>query len=118
MKTPATPVAESAGTGEGKGESEAPPALDIVFDEAVAQGVYANLIMLAHGESEFVIDFIFLQPQAPRAKVRSRILLSDRHAKRLLHAGQENLRYFEKHFGAITPAPTPPPLNKPSGTFH
>lgn len=78
--------------------------LEIQLDEEAAQGVYANLAVINHTDTEFTLDFIFVQPQAPRAKVRSRIITSPRHAKRLLLALQENLARYEKSYGPIEPA--------------
>ncbi len=78
--------------------------LEIQIDEDQAQGVYANLAVVNHTDTEFVLDFIFVQPQAPRAKVRSRVVTSPKHFKRLLHAWQENLRIYEERFGPVEPA--------------
>jgi hypothetical protein len=78
--------------------------LEIQLDEDVAQGVYANLTVVNHNDAEFCLDFIFVQPQVPRAKVRSRVVTSPRHAKRLLLALQENLARYEKAFGPIEAA--------------
>ena len=78
--------------------------LEIQLDEETAQGVYVNLAVVNHNDSEFVLDFIFVQPQAPRAKVRSRVITSPSHAKRMLLALQENVARYEKLFGAIEPA--------------
>lgn len=78
--------------------------LEIQLDEEMAQGVYANLAVVNHSDTEFVLDFIFVQPQAPRAKVRSRVITSPSHAKRMLLALQENVARYEKMFGAIEPA--------------
>lgn len=75
--------------------------LEIQLDEDVAQGAYVNLAVVNHNESEFVIDFIFVQPQAPRAKVRSRVILSPSHAKRFVAALQENINRYEQNFGDI-----------------
>ncbi|MEJ2491886.1 MAG: DUF3467 domain-containing protein, partial [Desulfuromonadales bacterium] len=75
--------------------------LEIQLDEEIAQGLYANLAVVNHHESEFVVDFIFVQPQAPRAKVRSRIILSPHHAKRLVAALQDNVNRYEQTFGPI-----------------
>jgi hypothetical protein len=74
-------------------------------DEEVAQGVYSNLAMIYHSENEFVLDFCYVQPgpPPPRAKVRSRVILSPRHARRLMEALQGNVSKYEKRFGAITP---------------
>ena len=78
--------------------------LEIQLDEETAQGAYVNLAVVNHNDTEFVLDFIFVQPQAPRAKVRSRVITSPRHAKRLLLALQENLARYEKTYGPIEPA--------------
>jgi len=78
--------------------------LEIQLDEETAQGAYCNLAVINHSDSEFTIDFIFVQPQTPRAKVRSRIITSPRHAKRLLLALQENLARYERAFGPVEPS--------------
>lgn len=83
------------------------PEIQIEIDEATAQGVYANLAMIGHAEGEFVLDFIFLQPQAPKARVRSRIITSAAHAKRLLAALQDNITKYETRFGPIKSASQP-----------
>jgi hypothetical protein len=75
--------------------------LEIHLDEDLAQGAYANLAVVNHNESEFVVDFIFVQPQAPRAKVRSRVILSPQHAKRFVAVLNENIGRYEKNFGKI-----------------
>ena len=62
-----------------------PQQIQIDIDEAMAQGAYSNLVLINHSDSEFILDFAFLQPAAPRARVRARILSSPRHTKRLLH---------------------------------
>jgi hypothetical protein len=79
------------------------PEMQIEIDDATAQGAYSNLAMIAHSDSEFILDFIFVQPQAARAKVRSRVLVSPAHAKRLLAALKENISKFEAKFGEIKP---------------
>lgn len=75
--------------------------LQIQIDDDVAQGVYANLATVTHNPTEFVLDFIYVQPQQPRAKVRARVITSPQHIKRLLGALQENVARFEKRFGPI-----------------
>lgn len=79
--------------------------LEIQIDEATAQGSYANLGIINHNDSEFTLDFVYIQPQSPQGKVRSRIIISPRHAKRLLMALEENVRRFEANFGAIDLGP-------------
>ncbi|TYZ13322.1 DUF3467 domain-containing protein [Hymenobacter lutimineralis] len=78
-----------------------PNAINIELSEAIAEGEYANLAMIAHSSSEFVIDFIRLMPGLPKAKVKSRIILTPEHAKRLLSALQENIERFEQTFGPV-----------------
>lgn len=90
--------------------------LEIQLDEDVAQGAYANLAVVNHNQSEFVIDFIFVQPQAPRAKVRSRVVLSPQHAKRFVLALEENIGRYENNFGEIN-ASTPVDVED-SGHYH
>jgi len=75
--------------------------IDIQLDEEIAQGVYANLAMVNHSDAEFTLDFIFVQPQAPRAKVRSRVISSPAHIKRLLLVLQDSVAKYEQQFGTI-----------------
>jgi len=75
--------------------------LQVEMDDATAQGVYANLIGIMNNDTEFIMDFLFLQPGQPKAKVRSRIISSPVHAKRMLVALSENIRKYEERFGLI-----------------
>ena len=75
--------------------------INIELSEEMAEGVYANLAMIAHSNSEFVVDFIRLMPGVPKAKVKSRIILTPEHAKRLLQALEDNIQKYEKNFGDI-----------------
>jgi hypothetical protein len=75
--------------------------LNIELSEEMAEGVYSNLAMIAHSNSEFVIDFIRLMPGVPKAKVKSRIVMTPEHAVRFLHALKENIERFEDSFGEI-----------------
>ncbi len=75
--------------------------INIELSEETAEGVYANLAMIAHSSSEFVIDFIRLMPGVPKAKVKSRIVITPEHAKRLLNALQDNINKYEDTFGDI-----------------
>ena len=90
--------------------------LEIQLDDEVAQGAYVNLAVVNHNESEFVIDLIFVQPQAPRAKVRSRVILSPQHAKRFVAALQENINRYEKNFGEIQS--TQQVIDESAGHYH
>lgn len=75
--------------------------IDVELDQAVAQGQYANLAIISHSASEFVLDFAALLPGVPKAKVKSRIILSPEHAKRLLLSLQENIGRYEQNVGVI-----------------
>lgn len=75
--------------------------LNIELPEEVAEGTYANLAVIAHSNSEFIIDFLRLVPNVPKAKVKSRIILTPQHAKRLLRALADNVQKFESQHGII-----------------
>ncbi|SRR5690606_15199067 len=90
-----------------------PNQINIELSEEIAEGVYSNLAMIAHSNSEFVIDFIRLMPGVPKAKVKSRIVITPEHAKRLLSALKDNIEKYEKTFGAIKKSEEAPrfPIN-------
>ncbi|GAB5523353.1 MAG: DUF3467 domain-containing protein [Roseivirga sp.] len=75
--------------------------LNIELTEEIADGEYVNLAMIAHSNSEFVIDFIKMMPGVPKAKVKSRIVITPEHAKRLLHALKDNVDKYEAAFGPV-----------------
>lgn len=75
--------------------------INIELSEETAEGIYANLAMIAHSSSEFVIDFIRLMPGVPKAKVKSRVVITPEHAKRLLTALEENILKYEATFGEV-----------------
>lgn len=87
--------------------------INIELTEDIAEGVYANLAMIAHSNSEFVIDFIRLMPGVPKAKVKSRVILTPEHARRLLNALRDNIQKYEDNFGDIKESdePVPFPMN-------
>lgn len=90
-----------------------PKQINIELPEQVAEGLYSNLAIISHSHSEFVVDFIRLVPNVPKAKVKSRIILTPTHAKRLMRALSDNLKKYEAQFGTIEDKdPTPfPPMN-------
>ncbi|MDQ3264485.1 MAG: DUF3467 domain-containing protein [Myxococcota bacterium] len=75
--------------------------LQIQLDDAIADGMYVNMALVNHTETEFTIDFIYVQPQQPKAKVKSRVITNPKHMKRLLLAMQDNVAKFEAKFGPI-----------------
>lgn len=75
--------------------------LQIELKEEVAEGVYANLAIIAHSTSEFVIDFVRMMPGVAKAQVKSRIVMTPEHTKRLALALTDNLKRYEAQFGEI-----------------
>jgi hypothetical protein len=75
--------------------------LNIEISEEVAEGQYANLAIITHSHAEFVVDFVSVMPGTPKSRVKSRIILTPQHAKRLLNALEENLNKFEDAHGKI-----------------
>jgi len=78
-----------------------PNQLNIELKEEVAQGTYSNLAIITHSSSEFVLDFVRIMPGIPKAEVKSRIILTPEHAKRLLAALKDNVEKFESVHGDI-----------------
>lgn len=70
--------------------------IQIELSEEMAQGTYSNLAIIAHSSSEFIIDFVRIVPGIPKAKVKSRVILTPDNAKRLLHALEDNISKFEE----------------------
>jgi hypothetical protein len=88
------------------------PAVNIEISEDVAEGIYSNLAIISHSNAEFVVDFIRLMPNVPKAKVKARIVLTPQHAKRLLYALRDNLHKYELQFGKVEePDQSLPPMN-------
>jgi hypothetical protein len=75
--------------------------LSIELTEEIAEGIYTNLAIITHSPSEFVIDFVKVMPGIPKAKVKSRVVLTPQHAKRLLSALADNISKFESVHGTI-----------------
>jgi hypothetical protein len=75
--------------------------INIELSEEIAEGTYSNLAIITHSQSEFVVDFVRLMPGVPKAKVKSRIVLTPQHAKRLLKALGDNVARFESQHGEI-----------------
>ena len=86
--------------------------LSIELNEEVAEGTYSNLAIITHSSAEFVIDFIKVMPGVPKARVKSRIVLTPEHAKRFMRALQDNVQKYEAEHGTIkqTENPNTPPL--------
>lgn len=75
--------------------------LNIEISEEVAEGIYSNFAIITHSHAEFVVDFIKIVPGAPKAKVKSRIILTPQHAKRFMQALADNVEKFEANFGEV-----------------
>lgn len=79
-----------------------PNQINIELNEDVADGIYSNLAIITHSPAEFVVDFVRVMPGMPKARVKSRIVLTPQHAKRLLRALADNIDKYEKVHGLIT----------------
>ena len=82
--------------------------LQIELKEEVAQGTYANLAIITHSSSEFILDFVRVMPGVPKAGVQSRIIVAPEH---LLRALEDNIAKYERAFGPIRiseESPMPP----------
>ena len=88
--------------------------LDLELDAAVAQGHYSNLAIISHSTSEFILDFATVLPGVDKARVKSRIILTPEHAKRLLRSLQDNIERYENNVGPIE-IPTPQLAPEPGG---
>ena len=82
-------------------ENKTKEGLNIELTEAVAEGVYSNLAIINHSPSEFVVDFVQMMPGLKKAKVKSRVILTPQHSKRLMKALIENVAKFEDQHGEI-----------------
>ena len=83
--------------------------LSVESDPEVATGVYSNLMLVSHRKEEFVLDFLFVEPQTaagarPSARLRTRAITSPEHVKRIVRALAENIKRYEKRFGPIEEA--------------
>jgi hypothetical protein len=88
--------------------------VNIELPEEIAEGTYANLAIISHSHAEFVLDFIRLVPNVPKAKVKSRVILTPQHAKRLMKALKDNIDKYEVQHGGIGDSDSKnvyPPLN-------
>ena len=94
------------------------PQIQIDIDDAVSRGAYVNLALISHSETELILDFIFLQPNNPKAKVVTRVVTSPVHAKRLMWALKDNLEKYESRFGAIRAGEAPEAPAKPIGFYQ
>lgn len=92
--------------------------VEIQIDDDVAAGQYINMAVVNHNDSEFVLDCIYVQPQAPKAKVRARLITSPRHAKRLLQALQNNVSNYENRYGTIVLEEVKPPQVETDKPIH
>ena len=81
--------------------AEQPNQLNIEISEETADGQYANLAIITHSHAEFVVDFVNVMPGAPKSKVKSRIIMTPFHAKRLMKAMIDNVQKFEAANGNI-----------------
>ncbi len=86
--------------------------MNIELNEEVVEGIYANLAIITHSSSEFIVDFVKMLPGMPKARVKSRVVLTPQHAKRLLNALKDNIAKYEANHGEIKDSePNALPMN-------
>lgn len=89
--------------------------IDCRIDPDVACGEYSNLVLISHSPTDFVLDFARVLPGMEQPQVRSRVVLSPEHAKRLMFALRENVGHYEAQFGQIAIHDQQPPTIAPFG---
>ena len=90
--------------------------INIEISDEVGEGIYSNLAIITHSPAEFIIDFVKMMPGVPKAKVKSRIILTPQHAKRLFKALKENVAKYEAIHGEIKDHDGEMPFNLPMPT--
>lgn len=90
--------------------------INIEISDEVGEGIYSNLAIITHSPAEFIIDFVKMMPGVPKAKVKSRIILTPQHAKRLFKALKENVSKYEAIHGEIKDSEGDIPFNFPVPT--
>jgi len=90
--------------------------INIEISDEVGEGIYSNLAVITHSPAEFIIDFVKMMPGVPKAKVKSRIILTPQHAKRLYKALKENVAKYESMHGEIRDPGGDLPYNFPVPT--
>jgi len=83
------------------GKNQITQQINVELSEEIAQGIYSNMAVITHSSSEFVVDFVRIMPGIPKANVKSRVILTPEHAKRLFFALQDNIKKFESVHGMI-----------------
>ena len=81
--------------------------LNVELGEKEAEGIYSNLVLIAHSPSEFIIDFARILPGAPKAKVFSRIVMTPPNAKALHELLDRNIKAYEEKHGKVKLAGQP-----------
>ncbi len=95
-------------------QNPAPPPFQVEVGEKEAEGIYSNVVFIAHSPSEVILDFARILPGLPKARVHARVIMTPQHAKSLLGALEQNLKNYESQFGAIK-LPGEPPAQKGLG---
>jgi hypothetical protein len=88
--------------------------INIEISDEVGEGIYSNLAIITHSPAEFIVDFVKMMPGVPKAKVKSRIILTPQHAKRLYKALKENVAKYEAMHGEIKDSEGDIPYNFPT----
>ena len=84
-----------------KNQGQPQAQIQVELGEKEAEGIYSNVVCIAHSPSEVILDFARALPGLQKAKVYARVILTPQHAKSLLMALDQNLKNYEGQFGAI-----------------
>ena len=103
-----TPI-DPAGGAKAASGGRPPQQVQVQLGEKEAEGIYANLVLITHSASEFVLDFARMVPGSPKAKVYSRIIMAPQNARMLRDVLQRNLEAYEKKHGKIALSGIPEP---------
>ena len=58
-------------------KNELSKGIDLELGEEMAEGQYANMVVIAHSTSEFVLDFVRIMPGLPKAPAALKIDVDD-----------------------------------------
>lgn len=91
-----------------------PQQIQIQVDASEAKDFYANLVLIAHSPSEFILDFARMLPGTPKAKLCARIIMTPQNAQVLMKGLEARVKAYETQYGKI-PGQIEPPSHRDIG---
>lgn len=83
--------------------------INLELREQEAEGIYANLAVITHSSSEFILDFARIMPGVNKARIQARIVMTPQNFKNLQRAIADNIAKFEIQHGKIATGEQPLP---------